>query len=311
MKRLATMDIGTNSVLLLVAGLGTDGFEVVEDHATVTRLGEGLRQTGRIVPAGADRTAAEIGRLAGIARKLGADEILAAGTMALRTAANAADFVSRVERECGVRIRVVDGDEEARLTFLGVGSDLPTAAERLVIFDAGGGSTELIVGAGRALESRRSLEVGAVTLTDDFLTSDPATAEQLVDLRRFLRDETLADLPAVGDGGALIGVGGTVTTMAAVHHRLTRYHRDAVHGTRLSAGLVADQVATFARSTIAERSGLPGMEPARADVILAGAVLVEALLGATGAPEVIVSDRGLRHGLAVDAIDARAANQSR
>lgn len=305
MKRLATMDIGTNSVLLLVAELGPDGFEVVEDHATVTRLGEGLRETGRIVQAGADRTAAEIGRLAAVAQGLGADRILAAGTMALRTAANADDFVARVESECGLRIRVVDGDEEARLTYLGVRSDLPTGAERLVIFDAGGGSTELIVGTGRELESRRSLEVGAVTLTDRFLGSDPATSVQIADLRSFLNAETLAGLSAVDDGGALIGVGGTITTMAAVHHGLERYDRRRVHGTRLSAEQISSQVQAFARSTIAQRAALAGMEPARADVILAGAVLVAALMDATSAPEVIVSDRGLRHGLVVDAISAR------
>lgn len=303
MTRLASMDVGTNSVLLLVVEAAPDGsFATVEDHAVVTRLGEGLRESGRIVPAGANRTLAEIGRLARLAEQQGASKVLAAGTMALRTASNAADFVGRVEREAGVRIQIIDGDEEARLTYLGVRSDLPVAVAKLVIFDAGGGSTELVTGTGVELDSRRSLEVGAVTLTDGFLTTDPALPDQLTALRDHLAGFALTDLPRIGPNAALVGVGGTITTMAAVHHRLTRYDRDRVHGTRLSAAQVADQVETYARSSVAERSCMPGMEPARADVILAGAILVEELLTGCGASEVVVSDRGLRHGLLVDAL---------
>jgi len=302
MARLAAMDVGTNSVLLLVAEpAGSGRLAIVEDRSVITRLGEGLRATGRIGQAGADRTAAAIRELAGLARDLGASVISAAGTMALRRASNADAFVQRVDREAGVCISIVSGQEEARLTYLGVRSDLPTEAARLVVFDAGGGSTELITGTGRTPSDRRSLEVGAVTLTERFLPSDPVRPEELAALRDHLHTEALIDLPAVGPDGALVGVGGTVTTMAAVHLRLGRYERDQVHGLRLSAAQIIDQVTLYAHSTTAERAALPGMEPARADVILAGALLVEALLAATGAFELVVSDRGLRHGLIVEA----------
>lgn len=306
MTLVAAIDVGTNSVLLLVAEPSADGrLAILEDRAEVTRLGEGLRATGLIGRAGADRTAAKIRELAEVARSLGAEAILAAGTMAMRKAENADDFVQRVALEAGLRIRIISADEEARLTYLGVRSDLPTEAERLVVFDAGGGSTELIVGNQDGLEDRCSLEVGAVTLTDRFLASDPVRPQELTALRDHLLGEVLVDMPRLGSAGALVGVGGTVTTMAAVELGLSRYDRDRVHGTRLSAAQVEDLVALFARKTIAQRAGLAGMEPARADVILAGAVLVQALLAALAAPEVVVSDRGLRHGLLIDLVNGQ------
>ncbi len=301
MTSLAALDVGTNSVLLLVGEPdGRGGLRVLADRSVITRLGEGLRATGEIGRAGADRTASAIEDFSCLAREMGVGDLRAVGTMCLRTARNAAGFIERVERESGIRIHVIEGQEEARLTYLGVRSELTIPDEGLVVFDLGGGSTEFVFGRGEEIEKRFSLDVGVVTSTERFLRSDPVAPSQLEDLLRHLRTEALSDLLACQPVGALVGVGGTVTTMAAVQLGLVRYDRDRVHGTRFSLDRIHRQMREFQNVTVAARAAMPGMEPGRADVILAGAAIVWTLVKLLGADSFVVSDRGLRHGLMIE-----------
>ena len=231
--RLAAMDVGTNSVLLLVAEVAAGGrLQPIEDRAVVSRLGQGLVPGGRLRPEAADRTAATIADLAARARQLGAEEIRALGTMGLRLAADADAFIERIAHDCGVAIRVISGDEEARLTYRGAQHQLPAGTERLVVCDVGGGSTEVISGRAARIEQRRSLELGAVGLTERFLPHDPIAPAELAALRRHLTARLAAELDAPARPFELVAVGGTATSLAAMHHRLERYDAERVHGTR-------------------------------------------------------------------------------
>ncbi len=301
MTSLATLDVGTNSVLLLVGEPdGRGGLRVIDDRSIITRLGEGLGATGEICRAAADRTASAIADLKRVARDLGVGQVRAVGTMCLRKAKNAGHFIERIERESSIRIQVIDGREEARLTYLGVRSRTDLADDRLVVFDLGGGSTEFVFGHGEEIEKSFSLDLGVVTSTERFLVSDPVALSQLEDLLQYLRKEALSVLAKSRPVETLIGVGGTVTTMAAVQLGLVSYDRDRVHGMRFSLARIDEQMRAFLRATKAEREAMPGMEPKRAEVILAGAAIVWTLTELLGATSFVVSDSGLRHGLLLE-----------
>ncbi len=302
MTSLAALDVGTNSVLLLVAEVTAGGrLQPIEDRAVVSRLGQGLVPGGRLRPQAAERTAAVIAELAARARQLGAADIRAVGTMGLRLAADAGAFIERVGRDSGVVIRVISGDGEARLTYRGAQHQLPAGTERLVVCDVGGGSTEVITGRAARIEQRCSLELGAVGLTERFLPHDPIAAEELAALRRHLAARLAADLEAPSRPFELVAVGGTATSLAAMHHRLERYDAERVHGTRLSRRWLADRLAGLARLDAPARARIRGLEPGRADIIPAGTIILLALLERLGAASLLISDRGLRHGLLLEA----------
>jgi exopolyphosphatase/guanosine-5'-triphosphate,3'-diphosphate pyrophosphatase len=302
MTRLAAMDVGTNSVLLAVAEPAADGrLQVIEDRAVIARLGRGLEPGGRLWPQAADRTAAVIAELAERARRLGAADIRAVGTMGLRLAADADAFVARVERDCGVAIRVISGDEEARLTYRGAQHGLPAAAERLVVCDVGGGSTEVISGRAARIDGYRSLELGAVGLSERFLRGDAIGYEQLAALRSHLAARLAGELDAPAQPFELVAVGGTATSLAAMFHRLQRYDAQRVHGTRLSRDWLAKQLMELVRLDEPARARIPGLEPGRADIIPAGSAILLGLSDRLDAPSLLISDRGLRHGLLLEA----------
>jgi exopolyphosphatase/guanosine-5'-triphosphate,3'-diphosphate pyrophosphatase len=304
-ERYATIDVGSNSVLLHVAERAPDGrFRQVADLAAVTRLAEGVAASGRLAEAAMARTAAVVVRFVAIAHKLGTREIAAVGTAGLRRPDNARDFVRRVRELCGLTIAVVPGDVEARLAWLGVRTGLPEDADEVFVVDVGGASTELVHGAGGTLRERLSVDVGAVVMTEGFLVSDPVADDELRALLRHL-DTALAPLGPLPPGATLTGTGGTITTLGAVFHGLAAYDAAIVHGTRLARAVVEAQLERFRSQTVAERrTGIPGLPPDRADVIVGGAAVVLAVLRKVGAEALTVSDRGVRHGLLVDRFGA-------
>jgi len=195
---------------------------------------------------------------------------------------------------------VISGEEEARLAWVGVRTGLAAAAAEVFVVDVGGASTEWIRGAGATLRERRSVDVGAVVLTEQFLVSDPVADDELEAALRHL-DGALAPLSPLPPGAQLTGTGGTLTTMAAVHHGLASYDTAVVHGTVLARVDVERQVERFRAHTITERrKTIPGLPPDRADVILGGAAVILAVLRRVGADAITVSDRGVRHGLLVE-----------
>lgn len=301
--QVAAIDIGTNSVLLVIAAAEAAGARPLLERATITRLGEGVDKTRELAPAAIERNLACLRRYADDLREHGDPPLDVVGTSALRDARGAAAFLDEAERILGVRPRVIAGDEEARLTFRGALSGLRLRG-RLLVFDIGGGSTELIVGdaAGTAPpESRVSLDIGSVRLFERFVRTDPPSPAELEAICGVIRSQLAGAAPlaelARGESATLVGVAGTVTTIKALELGLATYDAARVHGAVLTLSAVealSDQLASL---SLAERVKLPGLEPKRADVIVAGALIVRELLRHVGAAELVVSDRGVRFGL--------------
>jgi exopolyphosphatase/guanosine-5'-triphosphate,3'-diphosphate pyrophosphatase len=314
-ERFAAIDVGTNTVLLLVAERGADGtFAPLAERAEITRLGRGVAASGRLDPAAIAETSAAIGRFAAEARALGAREIACVATSAARDAANGGELFDAVRAAAGLVPEVIGGDEEARLVWasawrdFGVPGAAGAPAAALAVLDVGGGSTELTFGDGPAPRGRTSLQLGAVRLTEWVVTTDPVSPAERERLRREAA-AAFAALPAGfgarTPGARFVGVAGTVTTLAAVVQRLATYDAERVHGSTLSAAEIAALLDRLAALTTAERAALPGMEPKRADVIVAGCAIVLEGLRATGFDRLTVSDRGVRWGLLYDRFERR------
>ena len=298
MKRAAVIDIGSNSAKFLVGQRREDGsVEVVREGTAVVRLGEGLHETGRLSADAMERNAEAAASFAEQAGALGAEEIRCVGTMALRSAANSGEFLALVKERCGLDVEIISGEEEARLSYLAVLSALPDTKEDVVIFDTGGGSTEFIYGRGREVVKRFSVNIGSVRLTETFFADDPVHREKIPQVLEQIAAE-LREADVEASGGKLVGIGGTVTTMAAVSLGMTRYDPEVIQGSVLSRKEVLRQIQAYSSKTVARRCEMPGLQPGRADVILAGACILQVIMDRLGAEELTVSDRGLRHGLA-------------
>lgn len=299
MRRIAAIDIGTNSVLLLIAETdGTSARPLVE-RATITRLGQGVDKTRALAPEAIERTLACLRAYASDIAEHAPDVVVAVGTSAMRDAEGGASFRASAKEILGVEPRVASGDEEAELTFLGALSGLAVEGD-VVVFDIGGGSTEIICGparpkAGDPAPPKISLDVGSVRLTERHVRSDPPTAEELDAVRADVR-AALAKVPFRPSGRA-VGVAGTVTTIAAFAKDVVPYDAARVHGAVLTADEVDRVAAELARLSLDERKRLPAIDPRRADVIVAGAVLASEILRFCAADRMIVSDRGVRWGL--------------
>jgi exopolyphosphatase/guanosine-5'-triphosphate,3'-diphosphate pyrophosphatase len=300
-KRLAAIDIGTNTILCVIVELeNNDRFKVVDDLAEITRLGEGVDRTGRINPEGERRSLEVLRRYVGRCRELGVDEIIVAGTSALRDARNGSEVRARFSEALGLEIRVLSGEEEAATSFLAVQRGLPLGDQELLVIDIGGGSTEFIWGNKSGIRRASSVDVGSVRLTERFLHSDPVRDDECGEMIRAI-DAAIKSLIMESDkpssGLTLVGIAGTFTTLAAVEKKLTRYSHSEVHGSSLSLSEVRRQVKLYKDKTIAERKKIPGLESKRADVIFAGASLIERIMERLHAERVIVSDQGVRYGL--------------
>lgn len=295
----AVIDVGTNSIKFHAARKKADGsLETVLDKNDIARLGEGLRETGLISPEALERNALSVAAFAEKAKELGAvPEIV--GTMALRTAKNAADFASRVKELTGLDVRIIPGEEEARLSYLAVLSGLPLAGGELVTFDTGGGSTEFVYGRGTEMVRKFSVPLGAVRITEEFFADDPVRPGSVDAAVKEIRS-SLTGGGVLGSPEAIVGMGGTVTSLASVKFKMETYDPDVVQGSVLTLAELKDMAAMFASMTLEERKGVTGLQPKRADVILAGTCIVCAILELLGASSFTVSDRGLRHGLAYE-----------
>ncbi len=296
----ATIDIGSNSVLVFVAEKDEKGnWKTLAEKAEITRLGEGLKATGRLSKEAMERTAKAVCDFAELARNLGAEKILAVGTMALRTASNSDEFIKLVKDMCDVDVEVIPGEEEARLSFLAVKSGLKTPADRVVVIDVGGGSTEFIFGKGDEIEKKFSLNIGAIRFTEDYLKHDPPEKDEINAMLSAIENE-LGDLKVDFQPDALLGIGGTITNLAAVKHKMEKYDPEIVDGTELTLQEVEDMLWKFSSMTVEERKKIPGLQPKRADVIIAGTGIVYTIMKKLGLPKLTVSVRGVRHGLMFD-----------
>jgi exopolyphosphatase/guanosine-5'-triphosphate,3'-diphosphate pyrophosphatase len=298
-ERFAAIDIGTNTVLLLIAERSGHGLVAVEEHATITRLGAGVDRTRRLDADAASRTLTCLERYAAAMRDSGVSRVSVVGTSALRDAEGAREFLDQAESILGERPRVIGGEEEAALSFVGTLSGLPIAGP-VTVFDIGGGSTEIIFGQAHApsyaVDAAFSLDIGSVRLLERHLQDDPPSAAELDQVRRDVR-AALATLPRA-PAGRVVGVAGTVTTLAAVQAELQPYDGAAVHGSVLATSSVNALAARLASLSHDERRALRGLDVKRADVIVSGALIACEVLDWCGASELVVSDRGVRWGLA-------------
>ena len=298
LKRVAIIDIGSKSIKFFVGEKQEDGtIKTLLDTNDIAALGEGLSKTGRISDEALERNAQSVKNFAEKAKELEAEKIVAVGTMALRSAENSADFVARVKELCGVELKVLSGEEEAQYSYVAVMSGIEGAADAdLVTMDTGGGSTEFVFGTAGKIVRKFSLNVGAVRFTEQYLSQMPVAAEKLAEAQAQIKKE-LSEGGVSGPVKFLVGMGGTVTSMASVKHKMAKYDPDVIQGSTLTLEDINAQIADYAAKTLDQRREIVGLQPKRADVILAGACIVKAVLELTGASERTVSDRSLRHGL--------------
>jgi len=300
MSKKAIIDVGSNSIKFFLGDLATDGtLQTVIDENDIARLGEGLRETGQISPEAMQRNNEAIARFAEKARSNGAGEIVCVGTMALRNANNTADFIKLVKETSNVDLTVIPGEEEARLSYLAVLSGLTLQDGKLAIFDTGGGSTEFIFGEGKAVSKRFSVDLGAIRVTEKYFKADPVSKAD-VDAAIAEIDSTFKDSGVDGKVAQLVGMGGTVTSMGAVKHKMEKYDPDVIQGSTLTLADVEEQIEAYSSRTIEARKEITGLQPKRADVILAGACILKVIINRLGVNELTISDRGLRHGMAFD-----------
>ena len=300
-RRSAFFDVGTNTALCLIAELRDTGrFRVLDDLAQITRLGQGVDQTRRIGADGEQRTLAALQRYRQRCDDLGVTEFVAVGTSALRDAENSALVCEHFRRELGFEVRVISGAEEAAYSFLAVQRGLSLTEQPLLVIDIGGGSTELIAGDRAGMDRCVSLNLGSVRLTERFLLSDPVDAGEVAQMNATIDEELARSSETQWYAGVprmLVGIAATVTTLMAMEKKLARYSHAEVHGAILSMAAVRRQIAILEAASLSERRRLAGLDPERADVIFAGACLLERIMGCQRADHLIVSDQGVRYGL--------------
>ena len=300
MTRYAAIDVGTNTVRLLVADADRAGtYHVAYGEQVITRLGERITETGVLSAAAMDRTIRVLVHYAGTAKELGAAAVIGVATSAAREATNRQAFLDRVRQEAGLDIQVISAETEATMTALGVAHALGPDRTALLIVDIGGGSTEFIALDHGTIGGSVSLPIGVVKLTEAYLESDPPSPAQLDGASEFIR-KRLQDVPESlrhPPGAILAGTAGTPTTLAAIDLGLLQYDAKRVTGHRLSRRRIQELLERFCALPLARRRQIVGLEPARADVILSGTLLTREILDLFGFDEVTVSDGGLREGI--------------
>jgi exopolyphosphatase/guanosine-5'-triphosphate,3'-diphosphate pyrophosphatase len=299
-ERYAVVDVGTNSVKFHIGERSADGaWRRIVDRAHTTRLGDGLQETGRLNPEPIVRTVEAVAVMAEEARQSRVAAIAAVGTAGLRIASNSVDFVNAVQARCGVIIEIISGEEEGRLAYLGAKEGIGQGHGTRVVFDTGGGSSQFTFGHGDQVDERFSVNVGAVRYTERYGLGEAVSKDVLGEAFSAIEAD-LGRLDGRPIPETLVAMGGGVTNLAAVKHGLAEYDPDTVQGTRLDRTEIDRQIELYRSHSVEERRAVVGLQPQRADIILAGACIVRTVLGKLGMDFLTVSDRGLRHGVLVD-----------
>ena len=296
----AGIDIGSNTLLLLVVG---DDGALLHDEARVVGLGRGLGDRGLFATERMEAALDVLGDYAKLASSMGVApaDVRVAATSAARRALNAGTFFERVKASTGLDVRVIDGTEEARLTWLGALQGLSLPDGPLAVVDLGGGSTEIVLGEGDRILMRTSLEIGTVRLTEGMLDGGAGRVDPraLARLRTHVAD-VVAGVSWPALPRALVAVAGSATTLAAMELGLGVYERDKVHGFKLNRAALRRWIDRLLNADPVERKALVAVSPERADILLAGACVLEAVVTAARRDSLIISDGGLRHGLVAD-----------
>lgn len=306
--RRAVIDVGTNSVKLLVADVSGRLVRPVHEESRQTRLGRGFYDTHRLQPESIAHTAASVWEFTEIARERNADRIRIIATSAARDAMNPLDLTTAIERACGLKTEIISGAREAELAFLGVSTDEELARQPLLLLDVGGGSTEFILGHGAKKSFAHSFPLGTVRLMEKFPHSNPPKRREFSAcsdwVRQFLHREVrpqLEPLLAIEPGRILlVGTGGTTSLLARIEKHLPVFDRDKIDRTVLSLDRIAAHRKKLWSLPLAERKEVPGLPKQRADVILTGVLIYETFMEEFGFTELRVSTRGLRFAAVMD-----------
>ena len=298
-KRLAAIDIGTNSIRsIVIEPLAAGKYRILDDEKVMVRLGEGLNQTGSIAPAAWERAMEALSRQKKIIDGYQVESIEAVATSAVRKAANGADLIRAIKSRIGLQVEVISGEEDAELAAYSAFHNFDLEGVRHLIIDIGGGSLELITALGNHMEQLLSLELGAVFLTETFLKSDPVNPDEHQKLRKYIR-KTLKNSYTGDRTGmqCLVGSGGTITSIAAMVTALRRERYDSIHGYELLRSEVVHLLAMLLRKSDKERRSLAGLNPDRSDIIIAGVTVVDELMDFFQVNNLKVNERGIREGL--------------
>jgi exopolyphosphatase/guanosine-5'-triphosphate,3'-diphosphate pyrophosphatase len=299
MKKISVIDVGTNTVLLLIASKNEKG-EIfpVKTAQRITRLGEGVDSRGYLNKEAMLRTFNAV--LEFYWKSFGkVQNIIICGTSALRDAKNRREFTEKIKEEIGPPLEILSPEEEAKWTFYGAFVNKNEIKENTVVMDIGGGSTEFVVGSKNEISNLVSINIGSVRLTERFIKNDPPPEKELREVKKFVLQEiekSTKDFPK--KLSMLVGVAGTVTTISAVNLKMEIYNPDVIHGYEMTIKDIEKLIKKFSKRNNEERKKLPGLEPKRADVITAGAIILHSAMEYFKFEKITVSDRGLRYGIA-------------
>ena len=294
--RVASIDIGTNTILLLIAKVEGGEIHPLLEIETVARLGEGVQKNGLLLIEAMDRGLQTLAQYLKWCQEMEVQKIFAVGTSALREAKNSEDFLKLVKEKLNFSIEVISGEEEAQLSFLAVAKDLGELKDPILVVDVGGGSTEFILGKGGQISQWVSLPLGSVRFTEQFLRSDPVQEEEWEKMERKIR-ELIVNIPHSQEPLSMAAVGGTATTLASVEQGLEEFIPEKIHHFLLKKEALRNQLFLYRSKTVEERKKIPGLPIARADVILAGGAILYLAMEELGCPSVLISCHGVRYGL--------------
>jgi exopolyphosphatase/guanosine-5'-triphosphate,3'-diphosphate pyrophosphatase len=302
--KLGAIDIGTNSTRLIIAHLAKPGkLKSLRREAVVTRLGEGVNETSCLKKPAILRTLKVLTDYKSILDAAVVDDVIVAATSAVRDAKNSEDFLCEVEQLFGIKVKILSGEEEAQLSFLGATYDL--SPQLILVLDIGGGSTELIFGKPSKILEIFSLDIGCVRLTEMFLKSDPPTIMEIDAAKRYVREILTPAVTKIRDPDSwsqesqvyLIGVAGTITTISAINQRMETYDSNRIHNSKLTYSDMSKLQETFLSMHLSKRKKIVGLEPKRADVIIAGTLIALQVLEAFNLQEIIVTEHDILDGL--------------
>ena len=310
-QHIAGIDLGTNTLRLLIARVDSDECLVaVYSDQVITRLGQGLQQDGRLQDSAMDRTISQLKAWSAPLLRHDIRQPVAVATSAVREAENRDEFLQRVRTQVGIELEVLSGPEEARRTLVGITAGLTPPLPNILVIDIGGGSTEFISVRDEKPVQMSSTDLGVVRITERYLTSNPILPHEITTAQRFIVDrlESVNARHGQTSNAILVGTAGTITTLAAMDQALEPYDPRKIHQSRLSLAIIQEMKQACIAKTIAERQTIPGLEHGRADVIVAGILILQLTMETLGFSSLIVSEYGLREGILVNQMQHNTGN---
>jgi len=299
MKRIAAIDIGTNSMRLMLCEIVGNSIAKKEKELIVTRIGKDVSKTGLITEKSFIRNIDALKYFKNKADRYGAQEVLAIATSAVRDAANGKAFAEAAKTQAGVKVEIISGEEEAELGLQGVMSEMHDPQESVLVIDIGGGSTELVLGSREKIDYSVSIPAGAVRMTEQFVKGNPIGNEEAKKMKDKLEELFKAPMEYLGKSriDKLIAIGGTATTTAAIFHALSIYNPEIVHNTVIEIDFIADTFRRLKSMTVQERWDVKGLQKERADVIPAGMYILQHLMEGLKKESIIISENDNLEGI--------------